>query len=277
MEKNRVRPQIWIGLGAVAVYVVFAAVLGNALGALAGPDDPTREFALSHLIPLPIAILLGLLLVHRAGWSGRVWREQPTPEMTPRRLWLVAIPLLAVLVPLGQVFTIPWAERALDVILIIAVGTLLVGLGEELYLRGILLVTVRERHGELVVMLVTASVFALAHIVGSLWHAVPPAVIAFQVSFLFLTGIVYYWVRRVSGRLWVAVLVHAFTDFVLYLGSAAGNPSEALATSADTGNPVTVVAQILLIVAVLLSIVSVIREDLRNRRAAREAPESAPS
>ena len=264
----RVRPRIWIGLVAVVIYIAFAAILGNALGALAPADDTTAEFALSHLIPLPIAIALALGFVGWAGWSSRVWRETPTVRLTPRRWWLLSIPILAALVPLGQSLAIPWADRAVSFLLIIAVGTLLVGLGEELVVRGILLVSVRERHGEVVTMLVTAGVFALAHVYSSIWHGLEPAAIAFQVSVLAMTGITYYWIRRVTGRLWAVVLVHAFTDFVLYVGSEAGNPAEALSTASAAGNPVTVTAQILLVAATVASIVSVIREDLRTRRAA---------
>jgi membrane protease YdiL (CAAX protease family) len=265
---RRVRPRVWIGLVAVLIYIGFAAGLGNVLGGLAG-DDATAEFALSHLIPLPVAIAAAMAFVRWVGWWQPVWRETPTVRLTPRRWWLVSIPVLALLVPLGQAATIPWHGRAVSFILIAAVATLLVGLGEELVFRGILLVTVRERHGELVTLLVTAVVFALAHVFASVWHDVPPAVIAFQVAVLAMTGVGYYWVRRVTGRLWVAVLLHAFTDFVLYVGSEAGNPAEALATTSDAGNPVSVTAQILLGIAITASIVSVIREDIRARRHSR--------
>lgn len=264
-DTRRVRPRIWIGLVAVIVYVAFAAGLGNVLGGQAG-DDATAEFALSHFIPLPIAIAGALLFVRWAGWWQPVWRETPTVRLTPRRWWLVSIPALIALLSIAQAVTIPWAERALSVILIIAAGTLLVGLGEELVCRGILLVSVRERHGELVTMLVTAFVFALAHVYSSIWHGLSPAAIAFQVAALAMSGVGYYWVRRVTGRLWVAVVLHAFTDFVLYVDSEAGNAASAMASTADAGNPVTATAQLLLIIAVTASVVSVIREDNRTRR-----------
>jgi membrane protease YdiL (CAAX protease family) len=264
---KRVRPRVWIGLLAVLVYLAFAAVLGNVLGALAAPSDAAAEFTLSHLIPLPIAIVLGLLFVRWAGWWDSIWRETPTPRETPHRRWLIAIPVLLVLVPLGQVWSVPWADRAVSFILIAAVGTLLVGLGEELYFRGILLVSVRERHSELVTTLTTAFVFAIAHVLSSFWHGVPLAAIGFQVAVLLMNGILYYWVRRVTGRLWVGVLVHAFTDFILYMGSGAGNPSAGMQSSVDVGNPVTVISQLLLGIAAAASIVSVIREDRRIRKA----------
>lgn len=112
---------------------------------------------------------------------------------------------------------VAWAERSLGVIAVVALGTLLVGVGEELAIRGILLTAVRARHGEFVTLLVTALVFALAHIPGSIISGLPMAFIALQVGGLAIAGATYYWIRRVTGRLWVGILVHAFTDWVLYL------------------------------------------------------------
>lgn len=265
---RRVDAKVWIGILALVAYIVFAAGLGNLLGDLADEGDDLGEFALSHLIPLPIAIALALAFVNWAGWSRPVWRETPTFRLRPHRWWLIAIPVCALLVPLGEAFTVPWADRAVTFVLVVALGTLLVGLGEELVCRGILVVSLRERHGELVTMLGTAALFALAHVYSSLWHGLQPAVIAFQVAALALSGVTYYWVRRVTGRLWVGVLLHAFTDFVLYVGSGAGNSAEAMDTTVDAGNPVSLTAQVLLAVLAAISVVSVVLEDRRTRRRA---------
>ncbi|MCM3779711.1 CPBP family intramembrane glutamic endopeptidase [Microbacterium hydrocarbonoxydans] len=265
---RRVAPRVWMGIVALIGYVLFAAALGNVLGGLAGEGDDLGEFALSHLVPLPVAIAVAVVFIRWAGWSGPVWRETPTFRLTPHRRWLLAIPVCALLIPLGEAFTVPWADRAVSFVLVVALGTLMVGLGEELVCRGILLVSLRERHGELVTLLGTAALFALAHVYSSIWHGLQPATVAFQVAALAMSGVTYYWIRRVTGRLWVGVLVHAFTDFVLYVGSEAGNSTEAMGATVDTGNPVSVTAQVLLAALAAISIVSVIREDRRSRRRA---------
>ncbi|WIB33081.1 type II CAAX endopeptidase family protein [Curtobacterium sp. MCSS17_005] len=269
-REERVPRTIWVGLLAVVVYLLFAAVLGNILGDLA--DGDTASFALSHLIPLPIAIVLALLFVRWSGWAG-VWSEVPTFRMQPRRWWLVVIPVLAVALPLGQVADIDWGTRSAGVVVTIVVGTILVGFGEELSLRGILLTAVRGRHGEFVTLVVTAVTFALAHVVGSIWGGVPLAGIAFQVAALTSTGVTYYWIRRVTGKLWVGIAVHALTDCVLYLTSSASSASEALINGPGTITNQTFLAtvQVLLIIAVLVSVVSVIREDRRSQRVRRDA------
>ncbi|KQP53932.1 CPBP family intramembrane glutamic endopeptidase [Agreia sp. Leaf283] len=262
------RPRsIWMALAAVVIYVLLAAGLGNLLSGLVGDDQPQAQFALVHFIPLAIAISLLLLFLRWASWGTDVWRERPTPTLRPRRWWLVAIPVLAVAAPIAELTEVPWAETSLGLIAIIALGTLMVGFGEELVIRGILLTAVRARHGEFVTLLITTLVFAFAHIPGSIIDGVPPAYIAFQVAGLSTIGATYYWVRRVTGRLWAAMLVHAFTDFVLYLGAGSDTPSTSMAAdymAPDSAFLGTV--GVLLWIALAVGVVSVIREDRRAKR-----------
>lgn len=271
LDRPRVPRTTWVGLAAAAVYLVFAAVLGNVFGALAG-DDETAEFVLSHYIPLPIAIVLGLVFLRYARWGRGVWAEAPTPTLRPRRWWLVSIPVLMVLLPLVQLPATPWGARPFGTVLVVVIGTILVGVGEELFFRGILVDAVRARHGELVTLLVTAIAFGLAHVVGSIWAGVPAAAILFQVTFLAMNGSLYYWVRRVSGRLWVAMAVHALTDCVLYLAAGPSRATDALTDQQDdrSADPLLATLQILLIIAAVVGLVSAAREDRRTRRLRRE-------
>lgn len=268
------RPRsIWLALAAVVVYVLLAAGLGSLLSGLVGDDQELAQFSLGHFIPLAIAIIGLLVFLRWAGWGEDVWRERPTPSLTPKRWWLVSIPVLVVLLPISQLGDIPWASRPIGYVLVIAAGTLMVGFGEELLIRGVLLTAVRARHGELVGLLGTSFVFALAHIPGSIIAGASLATIAFQVSFLAAAGAAYYWVRRVTGRLWVAMLAHAFTDCVLYLASGAGTPGASMPQthSSESPDPFQVTFQVLLLVATTISIISVIREDRRNNRSAAAA------
>ena len=264
------RPRsIWRALAAVVVYVLLAAGLANLLSGLVGDDQELARFSLGHFIPLAIAIVGLLLFLRRTGWGEGVWRERPTPTLTPRRWWLISIPVLVVLLPISQLGDVPWAARPIGYVLVIAAGTLMVGFGEELLIRGVLLTAIRARHGELVTLLGTSAVFALAHIPRSIIAGVSLATIAFEVAFLAAAGASYYWVRRVTGRLWVAMLVHAFTDWALYLASGAGTPAASLpqALSSENPDPFQATFQTLLLIATTVSIISVVREDRRNKRA----------
>ena len=255
----------WIALCAVVVYILLAAGLGNLLSGMVDDTQVVAQFALGHFIPLGIGIAFLLVFLRWTGWGRDVWRERPTPTLTPRRWWLVSIPALAVLIPVTELGDVPWASRSAGFIAVIALGTLMVGFGEELAIRGILLTAVRAHHRELVVLLVTAAVFALAHIPGSLIAGAPPAVIAIQVTALAAVGATYYWIRRVTGLLWVGMLIHAFTDWVLYLGSEAGAPAVSVPHEhATTGSPLAAVPEVLLWLLLALAVVSVIREDRRT-------------
>lgn len=272
------RPRsVWLALAAVVVYIALAAGLGNLLSGLVPDDQTTAQFALGHFIPLAIAIAGLLLFLRWTGWGRDVWREAPTPTLTPRRWWLLSIPVLVILGPIGQLGDVPWASLSIGVILVIAAGTLMVGFGEELVIRGILLTTVRARHGELVTLLVTSLVFALAHIPGSIIAGATFGAIAFQVAALAAVGASYYWVRRVTGRLWVGMLVHAVTDWVLYLESGADTPAVSMPQEHSTSPEVfPAVVQSLLLLATAIGVISVIREDRRNRRAAMAATTGGP-
>lgn len=260
------RFRVVAALAAVLVYVLLAAGLGNLLSGLVGDDQEAAQFALGHLIPLPIGIVLLVLYVRWAGNSSAVWRERPTLTLTPHRWYLLAIPVLAVGISIAGTTEVPWAERGLGIIALVTVGTLLVGFGEELAVRGILLAAVRERHGELVTLLATSFVFALIHIPGSIIAGNSPVFIVIQVAGLMVGGATYYWIRRVTGRLWVGAVVHAFSDWVLYLAMndvvpATSMPQDHTATDTILGD-----AELVLWFFLAISVISVIREDHRNRQ-----------
>ncbi|WP_372969798.1 lysostaphin resistance A-like protein [Microbacterium sp.] len=263
------RPRrVWLAVVVIAVYLLLAAGLGNVMDLFVSEDEnPLGEFALSHYVPLGIAIVLLLLFLRWTGWGKDVWQERPTPTLTPRRWWLIAIPVLAFLLPISQFGDVPWAQRSIGFILVVALGTLMVGLGEELVFRGILLTTLRARHGELVTMLVTSFGFAAAHIPSSILSGVPLVGILFEVGGLATVGATYYWVRRVTGRLWVGVILHALTDWVLYLSAEVGLPSASIPTDhTSAADPLTGTVQIILLVLGAFGIISLIREDRRTRR-----------
>lgn len=92
---GRIPRVIWVGLAAAAFYVLLAAVGGNLLSALANGDE-TLDFALGHLIVLPILIAAGLLFIRRAGWTRQVWRSS-SPFTERRRWWMLAIPVVSYL------------------------------------------------------------------------------------------------------------------------------------------------------------------------------------
>ncbi|MFW0773080.1 CPBP family intramembrane glutamic endopeptidase [Paenarthrobacter nitroguajacolicus] len=172
------------------------------------------------------------------------------------------------MIPITNLFDVPWSERSFGLIALITLGTLMVGFGEELVMRGILLNAVRARHGELAVLFITSIVFGLAHAPVFVLEGIPPLVIVFQVVALAAAGATYYWIRRVTGSLWIGILVHAFTDWVLYLGAASETPSASMPVDHTTNInvPFAATVQILLWIALTIVLISVIRETRRNKQ-----------
>lgn len=268
----RVPHVFWVGLVAVAVYVLIAAGLANLLDALALPASPVAEFALSHFVPLPILIAAGLVFAKWSGWSAEIWREAPAAAPLSRRWWMLAVPVLLLVNPVMGLFNVPWTALGFGVILMLAVGCLMIGVGEELFYRGILRVSLRAHHGDVLTLVVTSLLFGISHSLGSMFNAVPMPIIALQVGATMLDGALFYIAFRATGRLWVPIAIHAMTDFALYAqsnfsGAATGHGIP------DAGTAV-VAAQFALGALLIAFTVWAIRNDSRERaqRRAQNAP-----
>ncbi|NII42439.1 hypothetical protein E9228_003108 [Curtobacterium flaccumfaciens] len=100
----------------------------------------------------------------------------------------------------------PWSEVSAGIIVVVLIGALGVGVGEELYFRGVLVTALRAHHSEFVVLIVSSVVFGLAHVVGFVIAGLPIGLILFQVTFLSMDGALFYAARRATGKLWVPML-----------------------------------------------------------------------
>ena len=259
--------RFWIGLVAIVIYVALAAILSNALDDVVRPDSVVAEFALTHFVALPILLAAGLWFSRWSGWSKDIWSQAPAFAAQPRRRWMLAVPALLAVQSVLVLFDVPWSDRSAGFILIVAIGTIMVGLGEELYYRGILRVSLRANHGELVTVVVCSVLFGASHSIGTLTHGIPVGFVAFQVAVTGMNGVLYYAAFTATGTLWVPIALHAFTDFSLYVqsgeGSAAGGDAQ------SDPNALSVVVQLALTALSVIVLVSAALEDRRARNARR--------
>lgn len=90
--------------------------------------------------------------------------------------------------------------------LVVITGVVIAPLVEEAVFRGYLMGALAQRFGFIVAALGSSAVFGLVHLTSGLVSA----------GFAFLLGLVLCWVYKVSGSLWVNILIHAATNAVAF-------------------------------------------------------------
>lgn len=248
----RLRPTVLVGLAVVVVHAVLITVDDLLPGGGDGDiDDPTLGFLRTHVLPLTIIAILLIVFVRWAGWWAPVWREASS-QRVPRWWWV--FPGVYLVVIAGNLSQVDWGQ-APSYLLVLAVGTFLVGLTEELTLRGILLTGARGSWSELPAFFLTCIVFGALHALNLL-HGAPLGPTLIQMAVASFLGAIYYAVRRAAGALWLAIVLHFLADFALY---AAGY------SDTSNGNPPVWGAMALALLGVLSIplIVSIAREKRR--------------
>lgn len=263
-HRSALRP--WIGVVAVVIYVAAAAGISTLLTGALDLKDPLAELVVAHT-PVLALVVAGILFVRWSGWTTSVWRTTAVFDTRPRRWWMLAIPLLLLAGPIVSLASTP-SDNDWNVgsIAVVGVVFLLVGLGEELYFRGIFRASLRAHIGETLTLLITSAAFGIAHSFASLFHGLPVGFVLFQVAVTALAGIVYYGAFLATGRLWVPILLHALGDFSLTISSGTLTETASATTSPGTAN---VAIQAALWALAVIVVISCIRQDRRARRDAR--------
>jgi hypothetical protein len=216
---GRVAPSLARALAVAALY----AVVFMTGGLLSGVDyDEVSETASNIvgfvIIPVGLGILATLTLTARWGWWHAIFHED---ERLTQPRWARLIPVAFVVTIAVVLIVAPWREWSTGLVLLIALGTMMVGFGEEIVFRGYLLVGARARFSEAGAWLSTSVLFGLFHGLNILTGQGVGATIQ-QVVFAFLMGSGLYLVRRVSGLLVVGMVIHGLWDFSSFIGAGRG-------------------------------------------------------
>lgn len=189
----------------VALILVLAMVLRLLLPDVeAGPGglgvSQLIGQALLALVPLPFAAVLG-------------WREVRLTSMRPARLAILAFPLATI--AFGYVggfrdMTAGYVATAVAVVL-------LVGFGEELAFRGVLMRLLLKR-GVGYTVAVSSILFGLMHLVNFAFGMPWPAV-ALQVLFAGMTGVGFAAMTLRTGSLWPTIVLHAAYNLAFRVGA----------------------------------------------------------
>lgn len=240
------RPLITVGLAVGYTVIVVAAwlVLGVDYDRIG-----TSTGSIVEGIVIPVALASAFLAVATSylGWWGPSLHEE---RRAPRWLW--AVPVLMVLPGLGSLLGGAGpADRTVGYLAALALGTLLVGFGEEMLCRGVGLVGLRGRLREALAWLTSCVLFGLIHAINLVFGQSLGSTVQ-QIGLAFLAGSVLYITRRVSGTLVLCMLLHAWIDFTTFAFADA---------AADAGSPITVLglAQFVAFVLALVGVYVVLR------------------
>ncbi len=221
VERPRPRYRVPPSLGRALLLLIVYAALAQGGELLVGMDSQdlktsTADALVGLALPVGLGILAVLAIGARWGWRG-VFVERPQLRLaTPRRGWLAAG--LFAFVILVAVVTAPWSEWAAGVVLALLMGNLLVGVGEELVFRGYLLVGARTHYSEIGACLFTCALFGLVHGVNVVTGQALDATLG-QMVFAAVMGGFFYLVRRMTGLLAIAMVLHGLFNFAFILHS----------------------------------------------------------
>jgi membrane protease YdiL (CAAX protease family) len=199
---------VWIGVAIWAAYVVLVFTVQRLTGIpyTALGDDGGSLFwgaGLSLIIGTVFLALTASLL----GW----WRPALFDRHRSRRRWPIVVPILMAVALVVNLLSTDWA--AYDIGFFAAsVVLLLVGFTEEMATRGLLLVGLRSRLAEGWVWFLSTALFALMHLLNAVGGQ-PIVPTLGQVGFAFLGGTIFYILRRTTGTLIWAMVLHGFWDF----------------------------------------------------------------
>jgi membrane protease YdiL (CAAX protease family) len=213
----RVSPRPLLGLIALAAYLVIIVAIQGTSGV------PYTELSASAANlwrdPILSIAVASVVVVALATWWG--WWQPALFERTRARRWTIIAPaFVLVLALLNLVFT-EWGNIGADFLIAGLVVGVLVGFGEELTTRGLLLVGLRARLREVLVWLSTCLAFGLIHSVNILLGA-PVVGTLQQIVLAASQGSAFYALRRVTGSLIWAMALHGLWDFSVFVLGASG-------------------------------------------------------
>jgi membrane protease YdiL (CAAX protease family) len=167
---------------------------------------------LADFIAVCITILPIVALTTFLGWWRLIGYNRPAEW---RDLWLLLLPVVAILLPLVA------GVKAIDAgtLVFLLVGYLLTGFYEETLFRGVIL-RILQPKGVWTAILLSSLLFGLAHSTNIFLRlSGNPGLLGLQIVGAFTHGVGLAALRLRTNTLWPLILLHAFGDLFLHLGN----------------------------------------------------------
>ena len=207
----RVRPRVWIGFAIWLAYVlvVFGVQTSSGIPYDQWGDSGSNLFR-GGGISLIVATVLLAITTTALGW----WRPALFDGARSRHRWPIFVPILLLLAAILTLAVTDWASYD-GAFFAASLVLLLVGFTEEMTSRGLMLVALRSRLSEVWVWFISSAAFGLMHFTNFfLGQDLVPTLV--QVVSAFAIGTVFYILRRTTGTLIWAMVLHAVWDFAVF-------------------------------------------------------------
>ncbi|MEI7889565.1 MAG: CPBP family intramembrane glutamic endopeptidase [Actinomycetes bacterium] len=242
-------PRIWVAL--VTIFVALFALLttwGVARKSLDGRAlSATLQYELVRIMSGAVAVVIVFAVSRRFSSEAFIFRDSPAMRERPfsskaRKLSLVAIAAVAA----GTVIRIfsgdPASWTPVELLALLVFG-LTVAAWEEIAFRGLLLSALRHRYSEASAWWWSSFAFSIVHLTAG------PVVALVCLA----SGSSYYLARRLTGNLWLSIVLHAATDISIWwtLGIVA-SPAQTAGTQSNFGVLVVFLGYLLTIVSLAM-------------------------
>jgi len=194
-----------------ALICTFLTSVGAAITQIAVLDDIPGYLVMS--VTVACSILIGFLLMARSGQRLTFYGFRKPSSGSVKKVWLFAPLLLLEIVPL--VLFAPKFQEAGAFYLVLILFTILVGINEEVYFRGLVFGFIRQK-GPKAAVIGSSIIFGVLHSVNALSGTNPWAVLL-QIAFAFLAGLVLALIVSITKSLWIGILWHTVHNFISFV------------------------------------------------------------
>lgn len=208
----RVHPRVWIGLAIYVGYVIviFAVTKLSRVGftEIGKSADTTWRGA---VMDLAVAGVLLAITTSLLGW----WRPALFERSRSHHKWPIFVPAIMLVVAIANLLNTDWSKFDTSFVLSLLALGVCVGFCEELMSRGLLLTAFRSRFSEVWVWLLTSLLFGAMHLVNAALGDPLMSALS-QAGIAAMSGTCFYIVRRVTGSLAWAMVLHGLWDVAAF-------------------------------------------------------------